>query len=184
MPVTNAIEGLNVQLRKIIKTQGHFPNDEAAIKLLWLELRNVLAKSVRAAFDWKAAMNQFVILFGNRFTQARGLRFVQPPRTQKCGQVLTRLKSRSLSGLLSLVGYLAGASGSVTSNFAWSFHSPRDQTRSCPGGRFTSRSDSYRKIATNHLVFNTARQAQLNRGTYRSNSLLSAWLRWISNRHD
>ena len=37
---TNAIESLNMQLRKIIKTRGHFPNDEAAIKLLWLALRN------------------------------------------------------------------------------------------------------------------------------------------------
>ena len=48
------------------------PNDEAAIKLLWLALRNVLAKSVRASFDWKAAMNQFAILFGERFTKVRG----------------------------------------------------------------------------------------------------------------
>ena len=69
---TNAIESLNMQLRKIIKTRGHFPSDEAAIKLLWLALRNVLAKSVRATFDWKAAMNQFAILFGERFTAARG----------------------------------------------------------------------------------------------------------------
>ena len=69
---TNAIESLNMQLRKIIKTRGHFPNDEAAIKLLWLALRNVLAKSVRATFDWKAAMNQFAIMFGERFTAARG----------------------------------------------------------------------------------------------------------------
>ncbi len=59
-----------MQLRKIIKTLGHFPNDEAAIKLLWLALRNVLAKTVRSAFDWKSAMNQFAILFGERFTQA------------------------------------------------------------------------------------------------------------------
>jgi transposase-like protein len=71
---TNAIESLNMQLRKIIKTRGHFPNDEAAIKLRWLALRNVLAKSVRAAFDWKSAMNQFAILSGDRFTQARGQR--------------------------------------------------------------------------------------------------------------
>nr|WP_244814391.1 IS256 family transposase [Caballeronia sp. Lep1P3] len=69
---TNAIESLNMQLRKIIRTRGHFPNDEAAIKLLWLALRNVLAKSVRAAFDWSSAMNQFAILFGERFTNARG----------------------------------------------------------------------------------------------------------------
>jgi transposase-like protein len=69
---TNAIESLNMQLRKIIKTRGHFPNDEAAIKLLWLALRNVLNKSVRQAFDWKTAMNQFAILFGDRFTTVRG----------------------------------------------------------------------------------------------------------------
>jgi transposase-like protein len=68
---TNAIESLNMQLRKIIKTRGHFPNDEAAIKLLWLALRNVLNKTVRQAFDWKAAMNQFAILFGDRFTAVR-----------------------------------------------------------------------------------------------------------------
>lgn len=69
---TNAIESLNMQLRKIIKTRGHFPNDEAVIKLLWLALRNVLNKSVRAAFDWKSAMNQFAIMFDDRFTQAKG----------------------------------------------------------------------------------------------------------------
>ncbi len=72
MPVTNAIENINSQLRKIIKTRGHFPTDAAATKLIWLELRNVLAKTVRAAFDWKSAMNQFAILFGERFMQARG----------------------------------------------------------------------------------------------------------------
>ncbi len=66
-----AIESLNMQLRKIIKTRGHFPNDESAIKLLWLALRNVLTKSVRRAFDWKGPMNQFAILYGERFTLAK-----------------------------------------------------------------------------------------------------------------
>ncbi|CAB3701388.1 IS256 family transposase ISBcen18 [Trinickia soli] len=61
-----------MQLRKIIKTRGHFPNDEAAIQLLRLALRNLLAKKVRSVFDWKSAMNQSAILFGERFTQARG----------------------------------------------------------------------------------------------------------------
>ncbi len=51
---------------------GHFPSNEGALKLIWLALRNVLAKTVRAAFDWKSAMNQFAILFGERFMQARG----------------------------------------------------------------------------------------------------------------
>ena len=61
-----------MQLRNIIKTRGHFPNDEAAIKLIWLAPRNVLTNSVRATFDWSSAMNQFAILFGDRFTGARG----------------------------------------------------------------------------------------------------------------
>ncbi|CUJ18210.1 Transposase and inactivated derivatives [Achromobacter xylosoxidans] len=68
---TNAIESLKMQLRKIIKTRGHFPTNEAAIKLLWLALPNVLAKSVRASFDWKVAMNQFAISYGERFTAAQ-----------------------------------------------------------------------------------------------------------------
>lgn len=65
---TNAIESLHMQLRKIIKTRGHFPSDEAAIKLLWLALRNVLADKVRSAKEWKEAMNQFAVMYGERFT--------------------------------------------------------------------------------------------------------------------
>lgn len=61
-----------MHLRKIIKTRGHFPTDEAAIKLLWLALRNVLSRTVRGTFDWKSSMNQFAILFGDRFALARG----------------------------------------------------------------------------------------------------------------
>lgn len=68
---TNAIENMNRQLRKIIKNRGQFPSDEAAVKLLWLALRNVLAKPSRSVHTWKAAMNQFAILFGERFTEAR-----------------------------------------------------------------------------------------------------------------
>lgn len=56
---------------QIIKTRGHFPTDEAATKLLWLAIRNVLAKTVRPTYDWKGAMNQFAVLFGERFTLAR-----------------------------------------------------------------------------------------------------------------
>ncbi len=54
------------------RSRGHFPSDEAAIKLLWLALRNVLTRSVRTTYDWKSAMNQFAILYGERFTAARG----------------------------------------------------------------------------------------------------------------
>ena len=65
---TNALESVHARLRKIIKTRGHFPNDEAATKLLWLALRNITATWVRAAPTWKTAMNQFAILYGGRFT--------------------------------------------------------------------------------------------------------------------
>jgi putative transposase len=66
---TNAIENINAQLRKIIKTRGHFPTDEAATKLIWLALRNITADWGRAAHDWKAAMNQFAILYEDRFVR-------------------------------------------------------------------------------------------------------------------
>ena len=67
---TNAIESINARLRKIIKTRGHFPSDEAATKLIWLALRNITADWGRAAPNWKEAMNQFAILYADRFTQA------------------------------------------------------------------------------------------------------------------
>jgi putative transposase len=65
---TNAIESVHARLRKIIKTRGHFPSDEAATKLIWLALRNITADWGRAAKDWKGAMNQFAILYADRFT--------------------------------------------------------------------------------------------------------------------
>ena len=67
---TNAIESINARLRKIIKTRGHFQSDDAASKLIWLALRNITAGWGRAARDWKEAMNQFAILYADRFTQA------------------------------------------------------------------------------------------------------------------
>jgi transposase-like protein len=66
---TNAIESVNARLRKILKTRGHFPSDEAASKLIWLALRNITAGWSRAARDWKEAMNQFAILYQDRFTR-------------------------------------------------------------------------------------------------------------------
>jgi putative transposase len=66
---TNAIESVNSQLRKIIKTRGHFPSDDAATKLIWLALRNIMQDWGRAANNWKTAMNQFAILYGERFMQ-------------------------------------------------------------------------------------------------------------------
>jgi len=67
---TNAIESIHSQLRKIIKTRGHFPSDDAATKLIWLALRNITADWGRAAKEWREAMNQFAILYEERFTAA------------------------------------------------------------------------------------------------------------------
>lgn len=68
---TNAIESLHRCLRKIIKTRGHFPNDEAAAKLLYLALRNIEKSWKAAPKEWLPALNQFDILFGDRLRQNR-----------------------------------------------------------------------------------------------------------------
>jgi putative transposase len=65
---TNAIESLHMQLRKILKARGHFPTDEAATKLLYLALRNIVAKWQRRPHAWHAAMPHLSLLFGDRFT--------------------------------------------------------------------------------------------------------------------
>ena len=69
---TNALESVHARVRKIIKTRGHFPNDEAATKLIWLALRNITADwGRRPVHHWKTALNQFAILYEDRFL--RGL---------------------------------------------------------------------------------------------------------------
>ena len=52
---TNAIESLNAKLRRSVRSRGHFPSDEAALKLIWLQLRQITPKA------------QFAIVFGDRF---------------------------------------------------------------------------------------------------------------------
>jgi putative transposase len=64
---TNAIESLNMSLRKIIKNRGHFPSDDAATKLLYLALRNAAKKWTMPSRTRKQALNQFAILFQDRF---------------------------------------------------------------------------------------------------------------------
>ena len=67
---TNATESVNARLRKIIKTSGLFPNDDAATKLIWLALRNITKDWGRAANNWKSAMNQFAILYKDWFAKS------------------------------------------------------------------------------------------------------------------
>jgi len=62
---TNAVESLHMSLRKVIKTRSSFPNEEAALKLLYLALRNA-SKKWEAVQHWKSALNQFEVLWGDR----------------------------------------------------------------------------------------------------------------------
>jgi transposase-like protein len=63
---TNAIESLNFSLRKMLKNRGAFPNDDSIIKALYLAINRVAKKWTMPIRDWKAALNQFVVLFGDR----------------------------------------------------------------------------------------------------------------------
>jgi len=63
---TNAIESMNRSLRKILKTRGSFPHDDAVRKLIYLALRNITKKWTKPIKNWKAALNQFAILFDDR----------------------------------------------------------------------------------------------------------------------
>jgi putative transposase len=63
---TNAIESLNMSLRKVTKARGSFPNDEAVCKLLYLALRNIAKKWTMPVYDWKGALNRFAIIYENR----------------------------------------------------------------------------------------------------------------------
>ena len=63
---TNAIESLNMSLRKVTKARGSFPNDEAVSKLLYLALRNIAKKWTMPLHAWKDALNRFAIIYENR----------------------------------------------------------------------------------------------------------------------
>src|SRR5882762_4838507 len=66
---TNAIESLNMSLRKVIKTRGSFPNPDAALKLLFLALEHIAKKWTMPVQNWKAALQRFAILLGDRVPQ-------------------------------------------------------------------------------------------------------------------
>jgi len=67
---TNAIESINMSLRKVIKTRSSFPTDEAVSKLFYLALNNISKKWTMPIRDWKAALNRFAIQFDDRVQQA------------------------------------------------------------------------------------------------------------------
>jgi len=67
---TNAVESLNMSLRKVIKTRGSFPTEEAALKLLYLGLVHIAKRWTRPVQNWKAALQRFAILHGDRVPKA------------------------------------------------------------------------------------------------------------------
>ncbi len=66
---TNAIESLNYSMRKVLKNRGAFPSDESIIKIFYLALNNVAKKWTMPIRDWKPALNQFVMIYGDRVTE-------------------------------------------------------------------------------------------------------------------
>ena len=56
---TNAIESLNAKLRRSVRIRGHFPNDEAATKLIWMQLREITKNWKMPPREWSAAKAQF-----------------------------------------------------------------------------------------------------------------------------
>ena len=61
------LKSLHMQLRKVLKNRGHFPSDEAATRLIYLALRNIIKQWKSPPVTWKAAASQFAIQFGERF---------------------------------------------------------------------------------------------------------------------
>jgi putative transposase len=67
---TNAIEALNSKLRRAVRARGHFPTDEAALKLLYLVLNRTEKEWIMPPREWSMAKAQFAVLFGQRFRRA------------------------------------------------------------------------------------------------------------------
>ena len=75
---TNSIEALNSKLHRAVRTRDHFPNDDAAMKLLYLVLNVAAQDWKRPPREWFEAKTQFAVVFGDRFVGKRQ----KPPRAQ------------------------------------------------------------------------------------------------------
>ena len=67
---TNSIEALNAKLRRAVRARGHFPNDDAATKLLFLVFNRAEKEWTMPPREWAMAKAQFAVIFGERFTRA------------------------------------------------------------------------------------------------------------------
>jgi len=63
---TNAVESLNYSLRRVLKTRGSLPSDQAIVKLLYLAIQRASKRWTRPVQNWKEALNRFAIMFGDR----------------------------------------------------------------------------------------------------------------------
>ena len=63
---TNAVESLNYSLRRVLKTRGSLPSDQAIVKLLYLAIQRAAKRWTRPVQNWKEALNRFAIMFGDR----------------------------------------------------------------------------------------------------------------------
>jgi putative transposase len=70
---TNSVESLNGSLREIIKTRGGFANEEAALKSLFLALRQAAKKWTMPIHHWREALNHFTILWPERMPALEGV---------------------------------------------------------------------------------------------------------------
>ena len=64
---TNIVESLNNTLRKSVRNRGHFPTEDALMKVLYLAIQGVSKKWTMPIHDWKLALNRFAIIFADRF---------------------------------------------------------------------------------------------------------------------
>ena len=106
---TNAIEALNRQLRKAVKTKGHFPTEDAARKLLYLAIQNAVPAWTRTR-NWTTALLAFKIHFGDRLPDSN-------PPTQLDGTPSRSTANRSRRGRAALARS-CGVAGAVTSGFS------------------------------------------------------------------
>jgi transposase-like protein len=64
---TNAIESVNMTLRKVLKNHRAFPTDDSALKVIYLAIQNISKKWTMPIKDWKPALNRFAIIYDDRF---------------------------------------------------------------------------------------------------------------------
>jgi transposase-like protein len=62
--MTNAVESVNYTNEKVIKHRQWFPNDEAAMKLIFMGLKNIVKKWTMPIRDWGTVLNQFAVIYG------------------------------------------------------------------------------------------------------------------------